>query len=541
MKNRISKSREVYLVASGDMRLSANQSCWKEQSEMEAKLALAAKALGYTIKRAHKYDKVEKHGFISSQRMGMDIFAKIPEDAPVIVAESVWQYTHHVLPGLTSHKGSILIAANWSPTWPGLVGALNLAGSLTKAGVKYSMLWSENFDDGFFVSNFKKWLSGKQLEFDLSHAVPYKSIEKKISAKLAALSKKLAEEIRKNKVILGVFDEGCMGMHNAIIPEELLIPIGVFKERLSQSALYYRMTQISDSEAREAFDWLIKAGMTFKFGKNPATELTKGQVLEQCKMYIAAARIADEFGCDAIGIQYQQGLKDTCAASDLAEGLLNDSERPPVRNAKGNIIRKGRPITHFNEVDECAGLDGVLTERVHRALKQPTENTLHDIRWGGDFEIEGKKEFVWEFLISGGAPAAHHIGGYKGTFGDRQPSMYFPKGGSSCAGVAHEGDIVWSRIFIEGGKLKMDIGRGYVPTLPAEEVSRRLNASTPQWPIMNAVLFGVSRDQMMAKHKANHIQVAYAKNAKSADECMYLKAALAKELGLDVNFCGSCK
>ena len=48
---------------------------------------------------------------------------------------------------------------------------------------------------------------------------------------------------------MGVFDEGCMGMFNAIIPDHLLHPTGVFKERLSQSALYYETTQVSDDEA----------------------------------------------------------------------------------------------------------------------------------------------------------------------------------------------------------------------------------------------------------------------------------------------------
>ena len=42
----------------------------------------------------------------------------------------------------------------------------------------------------------------------------------------------------------------------------------------------------------------------------------------QCKMYIAAVRIADDYGCDLIGIQYQQGLKDLLPASDLVEGTL---------------------------------------------------------------------------------------------------------------------------------------------------------------------------------------------------------------------------
>ena len=45
------------------------------------------------------------------------------------------------------------------------------------------------------------------------------------------------------KAIIGVFDEGCMGMYNAIIDDELLNPIGIYKERLSQSALYAEMQQ----------------------------------------------------------------------------------------------------------------------------------------------------------------------------------------------------------------------------------------------------------------------------------------------------------
>ena len=60
-------------------------------------------------------------------------------------------------------------------------------------------------------------------------------------------------------------------------------------------------------------------------------------------MYIAAVRIADEFGCDAIGIQYQQGLKDLAPASDLVEGLLNNVDRPPVRaRGNGRVLYEGQ-------------------------------------------------------------------------------------------------------------------------------------------------------------------------------------------------------
>jgi len=40
--------------------------------------------------------------------------------------------------GLRSHKGPILTVANWSGQWPGLVGLLNLNGSLIKAGTAFS-------------------------------------------------------------------------------------------------------------------------------------------------------------------------------------------------------------------------------------------------------------------------------------------------------------------------------------------------------------------------------------------------------------------
>ncbi len=504
---------------------------------MEAQLAAAVASFGATLIRSHAYDKKRGHGFIASQKEGMTVFAGIDPEAPLIVAESVWQYSHHILHGLISHRGPILTVANWSGTWPGLVGMLNLNGSLTKAGVKYSTLWSEDFTDAFFRQGLQKWLETGSVKHPTSQVCPL--AKARVPKQATVLAKTLAEELRREKAIMGVFDEGCMGMYNAIIPDELLFSTGVYKERLSQSALYYEATQVSDAEAQEVYQWLVRKGMKFHLGKDEATELTEAQVLLQCKMYVAALRIAEDFGCDTIGIQYQQGLKDLLPASDLVEGLLNNADRPPAKNRKGKVIRKGEPLPHFNEVDECAGLDGLLTYRVHKALGQPVENTLHDLRWG-DWDKSGTTdEYVWVFLISGSAPPAHHIGGYKGTESLRQPAMYFRLGGGTVCGIAKPGEIVWSRVFVEGGRLKMDLGRAKVIELPAEETERRWKETTRPWPIMHAVTYGVTRDQMMARHKANHIQVAYAKDAAAADEALYAKAALAQALGLEVSLCGT--
>src|ERR1035438_5025809 len=118
------------------------------------------------------------------------------------------------------------------------------------------------------------------------------------------------------------------------------------------------MREVTANEAHAIRDWLDKSGMRFETGTNEVEDLTDAQILEQCRMYIAALRIADEFGCDAIGIQYQQGLKDICPASDLAEGLLNNVDRPPVTDTGGKrILFENLALPHFNEVDECAGLD----------------------------------------------------------------------------------------------------------------------------------------------------------------------------------------
>jgi hypothetical protein len=355
-----------------------------------------------------------------------------------------------------------------------------------------------------------------------------------------SFGRRFAREFRHRKAILGVFDEGCMGMFNAIVPDELLHPTGVFKERLSQSTLYAGMQRVSDAEAQDVLDWLVKKGMKFCWGPdNPSEELTPHQSLQQGKMYIAAVRLADEFGCAAIGIQYQQGLKDLAPASDLVEGLLNNVDRPPVKCAKtGRVLFPGDALPHFNEVDECAGLDGLVTYRLWRELGFAPENTLHDLRWGQHYRGDGVNDYVWVFLISGAAPPAHFIGGYKGASSERQPAMYFALGGGSLKGVSKPGHIVWSRVFVMGGKLHCDLGVARVVELPQKETERRWRETTPQWPIMHAVLEGISRDQMMARHKSNHIQVVYAPNAKQAHRAARIKAAAMAELGLEVHLCG---
>jgi hypothetical protein len=527
-------AQPVYVVANGDLRLSANQRCWPAQQRVEEAVTSAIRREGFEVKRAHDFDAAKQHGFIDSQKRGMEVFRNIPNDAPLVVIEAVWQYSHHLLHGLIFHQGPILTVANWSGEWPGLVGMLNLNASLTKAGVKYSSLWSQDFTDEFFIGGLRRWLKGEALAPDTPHVRPLDV--SKLPADARKMAAEFAQALKKDKAIMGVFDEGCMGMYNAIIPDELLHPTGVFKERLSQSALVAAMRTVPDAEAQAVRTWMDKKGMKFATGPKHETDLTEAQILDQCRMYIAALRIADDFGCDTIGIQYQQGLKDMAPASDLVEGLLNNVDRPPVKAANnGRVLYDGEALPHFNEVDECAGLDGLVTYRLWRKLGYRPENTLHDVRYGEDYN----GQFVWVFEISGAVPPQHLIGEYSGTVSERQPPMYFPNGGGTVKGVSKPGEIVWSRIFIEDGRLNADIGRAKVVELPREETERRWSITTPQWPIMHAVLYGITRDQMMARHKSNHVQVAYAPDAEGAKRALAVKAAAFAEMGIRVSVCGS--
>ncbi|KXK52487.1 MAG: fucose isomerase [Anaerolineae bacterium] len=536
MNNVQSKSNEVYLVASGDLRLSANQKCWPAQADMEQRIGEAFTKEGWTIRRAHAYNPDLQHGFIDSQRMGMDVFQSIPRDAPLVVAEAVWQYSHHVLAGLRDHRGPILTLANWSGQWPGLVGMLNLNGSLTKMGVRYSTLWSEDFTDLYFVNGLRQWLRDGVITHDVSHVRDWDGSG---SPDAIALGRRLATELQQRKAIIGVFDEGCMGMYNAIIDDELLNPTGIYKERLSQSALVAAMNRVPDKEALACRNWLETRGMTFVTGVDEATELTDAQIQSQLKMYIAALRIANEFGCDAVGIQYQQGLKDMVPASDLAEGLLNNVERPPVfHETTGDELYAGQALPHFNEVDEGCAVDALVTNRIWNALGYDPATTLHDIRWGQHYTGDGVDDFVWVFLISGAAPASHFIGGYAGARSERQNPMYFRLGGGTLKGISRAGEIVWSRVYVMDGHLHADIGRASVVELPYEETERRWQATSPEWPIMHAVLHGVTRDQMMARHKANHLNVVYAPSAQAADDALTAKAAMFTEMGIHVHLCG---
>ena len=91
---------------------------------------------------------------------------------------------------------------------------------MTKAGITYSTLWSEDFTDEFFLSGLRRWLAGETVKHDVSHVRALS--EFRLPAKAEELGAGWRTNCNAGKAIMGIFDEGCMGMYNAIIPDELL-------------------------------------------------------------------------------------------------------------------------------------------------------------------------------------------------------------------------------------------------------------------------------------------------------------------------------
>lgn len=249
--------------------------------------------------------------------------------------------------------------------------------------------------------------------------------------------------------------------------------------------------------------------MRFQWGKDPAKELVREQVLEQCAMLIALARISQRFGLSAVGVQYQQGLAWSCAASDFAEGAIGSAERFPIPDEDGSIIRPGQPIPCINEVDMGTAIPQTMMWRLLTSLGLPAETTLHDIRWGSEWQ----GQFVWDLEISGSVPFGHIKGGIDGATGYRQPPMYFPLGGATIAGQGRAGRILWARAHYSGTRVILHVGTGHALELPEAEFERRRRATTYEWPLCNVVLDGVGRDDLMAGHQSNHISIAYVDEA----------------------------
>ena len=503
--------KKVAIFWPGDYRAKPNEWALTQSRETTAQLVAALRKLGrspYVIE-----------GYLTRPDQAI---AKLgPIDDPMIGVFVHWTYAPHTVDGVVGKDNPLLMASNFSGTWPGLVALLNTGASLESVGRSASRVWTDAPDwtaDSQFMERLDEWCTSGQIRYptgELHGAAP-------ATPESIKLAGQVLDEIRKRRILALMLGDTSMGMINGYFGPRLLYPIGFSEHKVDQAWLIDRVRSITDDRVDQAFHFVQDRGVTFHWQAPDAEDFTPNSTREQLRGYLAVLDLLEEFQADCLGWQYQLGLLKLLPPSDFAEGLLNSHARP-----EGN----GDVVITSTEADQGNLIPMELMKRLLTAKGLPAAVMFHDVRWGA--RHDGR--FLWVLLNSGscGAYAFNHdVNTLKGVHSYRQPSGYFPVPGGTFAGVSLPGKITWARAWIDRtGQLVMDLGKGESVALPEDIRETWWRGTTRQWPFMAADL-GCSMETIMAHYMSNHVAVAYG-------DIFGEMAALSQSLGFKVRILAS--
>ena len=480
-------SKQVTIFWPGDYRAEPNALAMPQVRETTDQLVQALKRLGRKPRVIRSFLRKPHE---SIEHLG-------PLDEPLIGVFCHWTYGPHTCDGVVGKDTPLLLASNFSGTWPGLVALLNTAACLESVGRKHSRIWTDAADwtrDRTFMDRLDGWCTTGQ--------IPYRTDELYYSAPVSPEAAKVADEVlaelRQRRALALMLGDTSMGMINGYFGPRLLNPIGFTEHKVDQAWLVSRGKFITERRIDEALKFVVSKGVKFHWQEDGADDFTAAATREQLRMYLTVLDLVDEFQADCLGWQYQLGLLPLLPPSDFCEGLLNSTCRP---EGDGDLL-----ITS-TEADQGNLVPMELMKRVLKRRELHQAVMFHDVRWGATH----KGRFLWVLLNSGscGAYAFNHDPDtLEGVHSYRQPKGYFPIPGGTFAGESLPGEMTWARAHIKDGVLWMDLGRGEVVKLPPKVRDAWWNGTTRQWPFMAADL-RTSTETIMAHYNSNHIAVAY--------------------------------
>ncbi len=505
--------KRVAIFWPGDYRAKPNEWALEQSREATERLIAALRKLGRTPYLIEGY----------LTRPDQAIAKLGPVEDPMIGLFVHWTYAPHTVDGVVGRDNPLLLASNFSGTWPGLVALLNTGASLESVGRSASRIWTSQADwtaDAQFMERLDQWCGSGRIDYSTAELTSGPALD---ITSIAAAGHVLAD-IRQKRVLALMLGDTSMGMINGYFGPRLLYPIGFCEHKVDQAWLIERTRTVTDSRVDAALRFVQEKGVTFHWKEGGADDFTAAATREQLRGYLAVLDLIDEFKADCLGWQYQLGLLKLLPPSDFAEGLFNSHARP-----EGN----GHVVITSTEADQGNLVPMELMKRVLEARGMPGAVMFHDVRWGA--EHDGR--FLWVLLNSGscGAYAFNHdVTSLAGVHSYRQPAGYFPVAGGTFAGVSLPGPITWARAWIDhNGKLVMDLGRGQSVELPEDVRESWWRGTTRQWPFMAADL-GCKVETVMAHYMSNHIAVAY---GDIFDEMV----ALSRSLGFTVRVLSSQK
>jgi L-fucose isomerase-like protein len=504
----------------GDYRAKPNEDALPSVKQATRQLEAALDSLG------RKHYRVE--GWLTRPHEAIERLG--PIDDPMIGVCVHWFYGPHTTDGVVGKENPLLLASNFSGTWPGLVGLLNTGACLESVGRRFSRAWTSAADwtkDEGFMARLDEWCTTGRIDYpddEIRYAAP-------VSAEADRIAQNVAAGIRRRRILALMLGDTSMGMINGYFGPRLLNPIGFGEHKVDQAWIIDRGRRIDPARIDAALAFVKEKGVEFHWKEKGAEDFDENATREQLRDYLAVLDMVREFKADCIGWQYQLGLLPLRPPSDFSEGLFNSVCRP-----EGD----GDTIACSTEGDQGNLVPMELMKRLLKAKGLHQAVMFHDVRWGGEHD----RRFVWVLLNSGscGAYAFNHDPDtLAGAHSYRQPAGYFPVPGGTLTGESLPGEVTWARAWIHtapeprasaraASELWMDIGRGEVLKLPEKTRDAWWKGTTEQWPFMAAHL-GVRQDTIMAHYMSNHIAVAYG-------DVFEEMVALSQSLGFKVRVLG---
>lgn len=489
---------KIAIFRPGDYRTKPNEQALPNIEQATRQLEAALKKLG---RESYRID-----GWLTKPHEAIEKLG--PVDDPMIGVCVHWFYGPHTTDGVVGKDNPLLLASNFSGTWPGLVGLLNTGACLESVGRKFSRAWTSAADwtaDEAFMSRLDEWCTTGRIEYpetEIAYAAP-------ITPAAAKIARQVHDDIKRRRILALMLGDTSMGMINGYFGPRLLNPIGFTEHKVDQAWLIDRGRRIDGRRIDAALAFVKEKGVTFHYREKDAEDFDENATREQLRDYLAVLDMIHEFKADCLGWQYQLGLLPLRPPSDFAEGLFNSVCRPESN---------GDTIATATEADQGNLVPMELMKRVLKAKGLHQAVMFHDVRWGG--EHDGR--FVWVLLNSGSCGAYafnHNPEALEGAHSYRQPKGYFPVPGGTLTGESLPGKITWARAYIKtadeprasaraASQLWMDIGQGEVVALPPEKRDQWWKGTTEQWPFMAADL-NITRETLMAHYLSNHIAVAY--------------------------------
>ena len=485
--NSAMSNKRVALFWPGDGRPKPNERALPNITEATLQLERALTKLGREPYRVE--------GFIAKPS---DAISKLgPIDDPMVGVCVHWIFGPHTTDGVVGKTNPLLLASNFSGTWPGLVGLLNTAACLESLDRPCSRIWTAVPDytsDQRFMAQLSEWCETGAIR----HPTGSFAEAPAVTPAATALARKIADDIGRRRVLIMMLGDTSMGMINGYFGPRVLAKHGFSEHKVDQAWIINWGRRVSAARIEDAFRFVTNAGVTFHWRERHAEDFDEQATKEQLRDYLAVLDLVREYAIDCMGWQYQLGLLPLRPPSDFAEGLLNSVCRPESN---------GDTLVCATEADQGNIIPMELMKRLLKAKGLHPGVMFHDVRWGAEHD----GQFLWVLLNSGscGAYAFNHDENtLRGVHSYRQPSMYFPHAGGTFSGESLPGALTWARAYLRAGELHMDIGRGQCVKLPPEVRDAWWNGTTRQWPFMAANL-GMARDQLMAHYGSNHIAVAY--------------------------------